>query len=287
MPRIRIRVRTVMIAIATMAVVMGLLKNVRYWIDQPPSSVAVLVLVAVMTIIVLRHTTKRPDDQSDLEQRSERLCRLNENGDPLTEADVTSSQSAISSSSSPDSAREYANCGTSPGVSKTAGPWSMFKPASLLPVLFFAGFLFVMDALMVNIVFLSLLVGIFQVVVGLPLLFLKDGRRQRLRNIAIFVGVLVMVVVMVKVNAYIAPLHADRLIEAIESYRAATGVYPKKLDDLVPKFIDHVPCAQYTLGGIFWYTGGGTAEPPMLWYNPHGMDHRIYRFKTKDWGYLG
>jgi hypothetical protein len=29
-----------------------------------------------------------------------------------------------------------------------------------------------------------------------------------------------------------------------------------------------------------------TAEPPMLWYNPHGMDHRIYRFNTKDWGYL-
>jgi hypothetical protein len=52
----------------------------------------------------------------------------------------------------------------------------MFKPANLLPVLFFAGLLFVMDALVVNLVFLSLLVGIFQVVVGLPLLFLKqDG----------------------------------------------------------------------------------------------------------------
>ena len=164
----------------------------------------------------------------------------------------------------------------------------MFKPSSLRPVLVFAGLLFVMDALVVNAVCLSLLVGIFQVVVGLPLLFLKqDGQRQRLRNIGIFVGVLVMVHVMVKVNAYIAPVHADRLIEAIESYRAATGVYPKKLDDLVPKFIDHVPCAQYTLGGNFVYTGGGTAEPPTLWYNPHGMDHRIYRFKTKDWGYLG
>jgi hypothetical protein len=145
-----------------------------------------------------------------------------------------------------------------------------------------------MDALMVNTVFLSLLAAIFQVLVGLPLLFLKqDGRRQRLRNIGIFVSILLMVVVMVNVNAYIAPLHADRLIQAIESYRTETGVYPKKLDDLVPNFIDHVPCAQYTLLGIFWYTGGGTAEPPMLWYNPHGMDHRIYRFKTKDWGYLG
>ncbi len=162
-----------------------------------------------------------------------------------------------------------------------------FKPASLLSVLIVAALLFVMDALMVNAVFLSLLVGIFQVVVGLPLWFLKqDGRRQRLRNIGIFLGVLLMVVVMVKVNAYIAPLHAHRLVEAIETYRSATGVYPQKLDDLVPKFIDHVPYAQYTIGGHFWYVFGGKAEPPMLWYNPHGMDHRIYHFKTKDWGYL-
>lgn len=96
-----------------------------------------------------------------------------------------------------------------------------------------------------------------------------------------------MVVVMVNVNEYVAPLHADRLIVAIESYRAATGLYPKKLDDLVPRFIDHVPWAQYKFGGRFWYALGGSAEPPMLWYNPHGMDHRIYRFVTKDWGYLG
>ena len=151
---------------------------------------------------------------------------------------------------------------------------TMFKPASLHPVLFFAGLLFVMDALVVNVVCLSLLVGIFQVVVGLPLLFLKqDGRRQRLRNIGIFVGVLVMVVVMVNVNAYIAPLHADRLIEAIESYRAATGVYPKKLDDLVPKFIDHVPWAQYTLGGNFcvhgrWYSRASHALVQSSWNGP-------------------
>jgi hypothetical protein len=161
------------------------------------------------------------------------------------------------------------------------------KPSSLLSVLIVAGLLFVFDALMMNVVFLSLLGGILQAVVGLPLLFLKqDGRRQRLRNIGIFLGVLVMVVVMVNVNAYIAPLHADRLIEAIESYRAATGVYPKKLDDLVPKFIDHVPYAQYTILGVFWYTFGGTAESPRLWYNPHQGDHRIYNFETKDWGYL-
>ena len=163
-----------------------------------------------------------------------------------------------------------------------------FKPASLLSVLIVAGLLFVMDALMVNAVFLSLLVGIFQVVVGLPLWFLKqDGRRQRLRNIGIFLGVLLMVVVMVKVNAYIAPLHAHRLIEAIESYRSATGVYPQKLDDSRAEI--HRPCAIRSVHTRrhFLLHGRGKAEPPMLWYNPHGMDHRIYDFKTKDWEYLG
>ena len=163
---------------------------------------------------------------------------------------------------------------------------TFFKPASLLAVLIGASLLFVMDALIVNVVFLSLVVGLFQVVVGLPLLYRKDGRRQRLRNISIFLGVLVLVVVMVNVNAYITPLHADRLIKAVESYRAANGVYPQKLDDLVPKFIDHVPYAQYTSLGVFWYARGGTKEPPMLWYNPHGMDHRTYYFETKDWHYL-
>lgn len=161
------------------------------------------------------------------------------------------------------------------------------KPASLPAVAIVASLLFVSDALICNLPGYSLLVGIFQVVVGLPLLRLKDGRRQRLRNISIFLGVIGMVVVMGKVNAYIAPLHADRLIKAIESYRAANGVYPQQLDDLVPKFIDHVPFAQYTLLGQFWYVRGGTKEPPILWYNPHGMDHRTYYFETKDWHYLG
>ena len=122
----------------------------------------------------------------------------------------------------------------------------------------------------------------------LPLLVLKKHeRKQGFLNIGVFFGVFVMVVAMVKVNAYIAPLRADRIIAAVENYRKATGVYPKTLKDLVPEFIDQVPCAQYTFGGNFQYTGGGTSEPPTLWYNPHGMDHRIYNFKTKNWGYLG
>jgi hypothetical protein len=98
--------------------------------------------------------------------------------------------------------------------------------------------------------------------------------------------VLALVIAMVNVNARIAPLRAQRLADAIESYRAATGDYPQKLDDLVPKFIDHVPRAQYTLGGEFFYVRVTPTDEPVLMYNPHGMDHRIYDFKSKRWTHL-
>ena len=51
----------------------------------------------------------------------------------------------------------------------------MFKPSSLLSVLIVASLFFVFDALMMNVVFLSLLAGIVQAVVGLPLLFRDQG----------------------------------------------------------------------------------------------------------------
>ena len=149
------------------------------------------------------------------------------------------------------------------------------KPSRLRPVLFFAGLLFVMDALIMHLVFLSLLVGTFQVVVGLPLLFLKQDRRQRLRNTAILVGVLVMVVVLVKVNAYVAPLHADRLIEAIvRVIRAATGVYPK--NSMISCRNSSTTCAMrsvHTRRHFHCCTPAVVQQStPTLWYNPHGMD---------------
>ena len=38
MPRIRVQIRAVIIAIAAMAVIMGLLKNLPHWIDRSDSA---------------------------------------------------------------------------------------------------------------------------------------------------------------------------------------------------------------------------------------------------------
>ena len=90
-------------------------------------------------------------------------------------------------------------------------------------------------------------------VIGLPLSILEQDRRlQRRRNIGIFLGVLVMIVVMVNVNAYIAPLHVSGSSRQSRLSGGKWGM-PKKLDDLVPESIDHVPYARHKFLGIFWY----------------------------------
>ena len=170
-----------------------------------------------------------------------------------------------------------------------AGTEDRPRKPSLAGVTAVAAVVFVIDALVLNCVFFSLLPPVIGLLVARPLSFLKRFRPQRrhiLGSIGIFLGALALVVAMGYVNARIGPSHAQRLIDAIENYRAATGVYPQKLDDLVPKFIDHVPYAQYKLIGQFYYVRGAPTEA-LLWYNPHGMDHRGYNFKTKRWGYAG
>ncbi len=144
------------------------------------------------------------------------------------------------------------------------------------------------DAFLMNFVFLSALLAVWQALVVLPLSFLKrneETRSQRLRNVGISLGTMLVVCALVILNGHIAPLRADRLIDAIETYRRENGAYPEQLESLVPRYIDRIPTAQYTIMGEFHYQPHVDPEP-ILWYNPHGMDHRLYKFGSKTWHYL-
>ena len=159
---------------------------------------------------------------------------------------------------------------------------------SILPSIIFATILFCFDALMMNFVLWLWLAVVWQVLVAVVFLFLNQNesvRRHRLRKIVVYSLAALLAPGVVRVNEHVAPLHAQRLINAVEDYRATTGAYPKKLEDVVPEFIDKVPRPQYTLGSMFFYVEG-LSRGPVLWYNPHGMDHRRYHFTTKEWTYL-
>ena len=89
------------------------------------------------------------------------------------------------------------------------------RDPSLVPVMIFATIFFAVDALLLNFVLVTFLVLALLLLIGLPQLFRKRYKRfQRhlLRNFGVFLGSLLLAVVMVNVNARVAPLRAQRLI---------------------------------------------------------------------------
>jgi hypothetical protein len=111
-------------------------------------------------------------------------------------------------------------------------------------------------------------------------------RRRRLAAAAVYFIMAVMVLAYIQANNRRASRKADLLIAACEEYRAVHTIYPEKLADLVPDFIEKIPKAKYAYAtGQFCYVS--RKDTHMLWYvsfPPFGK--RIYRFETKKWGFL-
>ncbi|WP_422927265.1 hypothetical protein [Singulisphaera sp. PoT] len=82
----------------------------------------------------------------------------------------------------------------------------------------------------------------------------------------------------------IAEANARRVIAACEAYHAANGEFPKKLDELVPRYLSSVPSAKYCLLGRFIYVNSGA--PMLLWYVVPLHLRKIYNFETRKWSYL-
>jgi hypothetical protein len=135
MPRIRFRIGSVMIAVAAVAVVMGLLKNMSFWIEQPPSSIAVLIVVTVMTVIVARHATEKSHDETELELRSEKLCSSSNSGRALDDAEAISHQGVTVSSCKSVSSYEHAKVETSPDIIHAASSRSVIGRVLAVSVL--------------------------------------------------------------------------------------------------------------------------------------------------------
>ena len=85
----------------------------------------------------------------------------------------------------------------------------------------------------------------------------------------------------------VADANARRVVAACEAYHAAHGDFPRKLDELVPEFLDSVPPAKYCLGppSLFFYAYN-QGRPAFFWQvvPPHGR--RTYDFESRRWGHL-
>jgi hypothetical protein len=109
-------------------------------------------------------------------------------------------------------------------------------------------------------------------------------------GIAIFrIAMPVLALVIAVNNAHlqwkISDANAQRVIKACDEFRVANGRYPKKLDELVPKYFPSIPPAKYCcLFGHFnyWnYDGRCT-----LWWTRYGFYRRFYDLNEKRWSNL-
>lgn len=62
-------------------------------------------------------------------------------------------------------------------------------------------------------------------------------RRPRLRNLAVYLGAVAIVLVSARMNSQLAGRRADRLVVAVQSFHAKYARYPETLEELVPEHL--------------------------------------------------
>jgi len=114
----------------------------------------------------------------------------------------------------------------------------------------------------------------------------RPGWGVGLARIMIPVLVLAIVVGNSNLQIKIASANAERIIVACEQFRAATGKYPDKLTELVPKYLSAVPPAKYSLTSSdfrYWISG---ENHELMWTKNPPFGRMIYNFESRKWRYL-
>lgn len=150
--------------------------------------------------------------------------------------------------------------------------------------------LIVLDAFYLNQGGIALFVGLWLLVISLPRTFLVKRfvtiRRQRLRNITIYLAAVIMVFAFNGANNTIAKRRAEVLISAVKAFHAKNRQYPEALENLVPYYIQQVPLAKYTLMfNQFSYSASGQ-DATLLYFEVPPFGRPTYSFARNKWTYL-
>jgi hypothetical protein len=163
------------------------------------------------------------------------------------------------------------------------------KPINFPRTFVWAGVLIVFDAFFANQGVISAVVGLWMLLVPLPVAVLTtnlEQRRRRVARVAVFLSAVAIVFGLNWINNQIAQSRAQTLIAAIKAFRQEHQRYPEKLDELVPEFVEGIPVAKYTLTfRKFYYV----ATP-----NYHGLSYvglppfgrPTFKFERDAWGYV-
>ena len=101
-------------------------------------------------------------------------------------------------------------------------------------------------------------------------------------------AVLLLAVVNSSLQNSIAMDHAEQVIQACNEYHDANGVYPKRLNDLAPRYLSSIPRAKYCLafGELRYHASEEDEIHSLVWCELPPFGRRIYNFERGTWGYL-
>ena len=150
--------------------------------------------------------------------------------------------------------------------------------------------LFFIDAFVMNqgaiAVISAMVIVLWLLPKSLMLKYKRESARIPLTKAAIYSIMVLLVFLANFANNKLAKHRAENLIIAIEKYHQQTGIYPEKLNNLVPEYISNIPHAKFTLMlNEFGYIN--YKDTQALYYielPPFGRP--IYNFNRQSWGYI-
>ena len=150
--------------------------------------------------------------------------------------------------------------------------------------------LFFIDAFVMNqgaiAVISAMVIVLWLLPKSLMLKYKRESARIPLTKAAIYSIMVLLVFLANFANNKLAKHRAENLIIAIEKYHQQTGIYPEKLNNLVPEYISSIPHAKFTLMlNEFGYIN--YKDTQALYYielPPFGRP--IYNFNRQSWGYI-
>ncbi len=151
--------------------------------------------------------------------------------------------------------------------------------------------LFFIDALYLNQGSIAVVALIFVIIYFFPnavIHLVKKKSAKRLFNKCIIYTLMAFAVFGSNYgNNRLAYNRATELVTVIEQYKIDNGVYPDRLDALIPQYLESVPRAKFTLGSTNEFKYLNNDNKPIFFYvdfPPFGRP--TYNFTTKEWDYM-
>jgi hypothetical protein len=147
--------------------------------------------------------------------------------------------------------------------------------------------LFFLDAVILHQLSVAIitLAVLFFWLIPVTLFSLKKREIAKIRALKMLVYFIMVVAIFVALiaNNRIAQERAIGLISVINKFHAENHRYPSALKELVPKYLEAVPWANFTLTGRFFYSESEERTTTLMYYAYFPFARRYFNFESQTW----